>query len=269
MHDAAVGRGWQSLVLEMRKIMNSRIPARIALSLLSIAVGLSASSAALAGPADTVYQPNIENGEWELEFRGGYRDFNDGPSEHAFIYELGYAPTNNWRTEVVLEYAAEEGNRGKLEAWEWENVFLLTEQGKYWADVGLFFEYENGFKSGPDEFKIGPMFQKEVGPTLVNLNLLFAREVGHAASGHTELEYTWQVKWRGNPKLEWGMQGIGSAGEFGHLGEEDAHSMGPALFGTRRLADGKKLKYSAALMGGLNAPAPDVTARVELEYEFH
>lgn len=237
------------------------------LSILTFAVLTSGS--VLAGPADTVYRPIVEKGETELELRGGFRDFDGAPNEHAFVFDVGYGVTDNWKTELVLEYAAEEGNPGTLEAWEWENVFVLTEPGKHWADVGLFAEYEHTFANGPDEIKIGPMFQKETASTINNLNLLFEREVGDDSSNETELAYTWQVKWRGKEALEWGVQGFGELGELGHLGEEDSHIIGPALFGVKRLANGNKFAYNAAALVGVNSAAPDLTVRFQLEYEIY
>ena len=237
---------------------------------LAIALPLVAcSSLALAGPADTVYQPIVEKGETEFELRGGYREFNGASSEHALVFDVGYGVSNNWRTELVLEYSSEQGNPGKLEAWEWENVFVLTEQGKYWADVGLFAEYEHGFSAGPDQIKIGPMFQKDVGHSVANLNLLFNREVGGGASDATMLDYTWQVRWLGKPSLEWGLQGIGGLGELDHLGRNSSHSLGPALFGVRQLASGNKISYNAAVLAGLNSTAANVTARFQIEYEVY
>ena len=232
---------------------------------LSLLLGATIVPNAWAGPADAVYTPTVEKGELELEFRAGVRDFGAGPSEHAFIYEIGYGFTNNWRSSLVLEYAAEGGEQGKLEAWEWENVIALTEQGKYWADVGLFAEYEHGFSAGPDEIKIGPMFQKEIGPTVANLNLLFEREVGSGASDETGVGYTWQVKWRGAETHEFGLQGLGELGTVDHLGRDDEHSLGPAFFGTKRLASGNKFTYNAAVLAGVNQAAPDWTARVQFE----
>jgi hypothetical protein len=211
----------------------------------------------------------IEAGETEFELRGGYRDYGNGPSEHAFVFDIGHSVNSRWRTELVLEYSSEGGEPGKLEAWEWENVFALTEQGKYWADLGLFAEYEHGFSAGPDELKIGPMFQKEIGRSVANLNLIFAHEVGSGASDETELDYTWQVRWLGNPRLEWGVQGIGGLGELSHLGGDDSHSAGPAIFGVHRLADGNKVSYNAAILAGLNPAAPDLTARFTIEYEMY
>ena len=156
-----------------------------------------------------------------------------------------------------------------MEAVEWENIILLTEQGKHWVDVGLFAEYEHSFADGPDEIKIGPMFQKEIGGTVANLNLLFEREVGRDAGDDTELDYSWQVKWTGNERLEFGVQGFGGLGALDHLGEGDAHSIGPALFGVTRLAGGNKIAYDAAVLAGLNGAAPDLTFRFTLELEVY
>ena len=232
-----------------------------------VMLALVANHTALAGAADTVYSPLVVKGETEFELRGGFRDFANVPNEHAFVFDVGYGVTNNWRTELVLEQAAEGGKPGRLEAWEWENVIALTEQGKYWLDLGLFAEYEHAF-NGPGKLIVGPMFMKEIGPTVANLNLLFTREVGNGASNQTTLGYTWQVKWRGREALEWGMQGFGSLGALANLGRGDSHIAGPALFGARRLPNGDKLVYNAAVLGGLNAAAPDVTLRFQIEYEM-
>lgn len=236
--------------------------------LLALALA-AAATPAFAGPADTVYRPIVEKGETEFEFRAGYRTFDGAPDEHAGIFAIAHGVTDRWKTELVVEYADEDGAGGRIEAFEWENVFVLTEQGKYWADVGLFAEYEHSFAAGPDELKIGPMFEKQVGGTIANLNLLFAREIGSGASDETELDYRWQVKWIGREALEFGLQGIGGLGTLDHPGEGDSHSVGPALFGVQRLKSGDKVAYDAALLAGVNDAAPDLTLRVTLEYEMY
>ncbi|HAZ08044.1 MAG TPA: hypothetical protein DCZ01_05870 [Elusimicrobia bacterium] len=242
---------------------------RAAVSLLAVAVSALASSAALAGPANKVYSPIVEKGETEIEFRGGYRQFDDATDSYAYVLDFGYDVTERWQTELVIEYAGETGFGGRIEAMEWENLFVLTEQGKYWVDVGLLVEYEHTFADGPDELKIGPLFEKEVGPTIVDLNLIFEREIGSGASSDIKLDYGWQVKWRGNELLEFGVQGFGGLGELSDLGEGDKHSVGPALFGMKRLASGNKIAYDAAILAGLNEAAPDMTVRFQLEYEIY
>ncbi len=223
----------------------------------------------MAGAADTVYAPTVEQGETEFEFRGGFRDFNHAANERGFVFDVGYGVTNRWRTEAVLEYSSEGGERGGLESLEWENVFVLTEQGQHWMDVGLLAEYEHKFASGPDALKIGPLLQKEIGPTVTNLNFRFDREIGAGASHAVDLSYAWQVKWRGNEALEWGVQGFGKLGELDNLGQGASHVAGPAVFGMKRLLGRDKLRYNAAVLAGLNRAAPDTTVRFQIEYEMY
>jgi hypothetical protein len=228
-----------------------------------------ATSLVFAGAADPVYVPVVEQGETEFELRGGYRDFDGAPNDHAFVFDVGYGVTDRWRTEAVLEYSAEGGERGKLEALEWENVFVLTEPGKYWMDVGVLAEYEHTFADGPDEVKIGPLLQKEIGRTVANLNFRFKHEVGSGASNDTELDYRWQLRWLGNEALEWGVQGFGELGTIERLGKGDSHSIGPALFGMKRLASRDKVRYNAAVLAGLNDAAPGAAFRFQVEYEMY
>ena len=249
--------------------MKNTMTARTSLSLLALALGLAASTSAIAGPADKIYIPRVEMGETEFELRGGYKDFPGGVNEYATVFDLGYSVNNWWKTEFVVEYSGQPGVGSSFEAWEWENLFLLTEPGKYWVDVGLVVEYEHSFADGPDVLKISPLFQKEIGPTIANLNLIFEHEVGSGASSATELGYAWQVKWRGKESLEWGLQGLGGVGALGNLGEQDSHSIGPAIFGVQRLSNGNKLSYDAALLAGLNNQSPDLTVRFQLEYEMY
>ncbi len=249
--------------------MKTRSAAPVLLSKLALSAGLLASTNAMAGPADTVYRPVVEKGETEVEFRNGYRDYSGGANEYATVMDLGYGVTNRWQTELVLEYSGITGFGGSFEALEWENIFVITEQGQHWADLGLIAEYEHSYAAGPDVFKIGPLIEKEVGPTIVDLNLIFEHEVGSGASSDTELNYAWQVKWRGREALEWGVQGFGSMGVLSRFGEEDVHSVGPALFGLHRLGSGNKISYNAAALVGLNRDAPDLTARFSVEYEIY
>jgi hypothetical protein len=248
--------------------MNPQNAHRLVRALLSSCL-LAASSAAFAGAADPVYTPTVEQGETEFELRGGYRDYDDAPNEHAFVFDVGYGVTNRWRTEAVLEYAAEDGEPGRLEALEWENVYVLTEPGRHWMDVGLLAEYEHSFASGPDEVKFGPLFQKEFASTIANLDFRFKREVGAGSSDDTELDYRWQLRWRGNEALEWGVQGFGELGTVDDLGGEEWHAAGTALFGVTRLGGRDKLRYNAAVLAGLSPSAPEATLRFQLEYEMY
>ncbi|NJD32622.1 MAG: hypothetical protein FIB04_12145, partial [Gammaproteobacteria bacterium] len=121
-----------------------------------------------------VYSPLVEEGEIAIELRGHY-DFDgdaarDGAQAHKV--DLEWAPTARWRTELVGEFEREPGE--DLEATEiaWENIFQLTEQGRYWADFGLLAEYAHSLEDdGEDAIELGLLGQKEIGRSDVRLNL--------------------------------------------------------------------------------------------------
>jgi hypothetical protein len=243
--------------------------ARHFLGLSAALAALLATAAASGAPTDKVYTPSVDYREFEIEFRAGAQDEGQG-YERAFVLDLGYGVTPWWFTEVVFEYEGVSGEGGELEAVEWENIFALSEPGQYWADFGVFAEYEYTREAGePDEFKIGPMLQKEFGKLQANVNLLLEREVGANRGKDTDLDYSWQLKWRGNPRLEFGVQGLGGFGPLGELGSETSHKLGPIVFGSVPLGDGEKLAWDAAVLFGATNDAPDNTLRLSVEYEFH
>ena len=89
------------------------------------------------------HSPLVVQGEKAVELRGHY-DFDgddalDGGQKYKAEFE--WAPLARWRTELLAEFEQEPG--GDLDTTEiaWENVFQLTEQGRYWADFGLLAEY--------------------------------------------------------------------------------------------------------------------------------
>lgn len=247
-----------------------KVPACLRTSLpLSCTAILLLCGRAHAGAAEVVYQPIVENGETEFEYRGGWRTFDGRREEHASIVELGRGMSDTWFTELELEQSFENGGPNRLESLEWENIFALTERGKHWMDFGVLAAYEHTFDpNSPDGFRIGPMFMKDVGPVTANVNLLFEREAGRGAAHDTGLGYTWQVRWHGSEAFEVGAQGLGELGALGHLGQDQSHIAGPAIFGQHRFGR-DTVKWNAAVLGGLDRAAPNVTIRTQIEIEMH
>jgi high-affinity iron transporter len=220
--------------------------------------------------AHVVYSPLVEQGELAIEARGHY-DFDgdaarDGSQQYAFEFE--WAPTARWRTELVVE--AEKLPGDSLEATEIasENVFQLTEQGQYWADVGVLAEYVHSLGTdGHEALELGLLVQKDVGRHEGRLNLLFEREFTGGAD--TEVGYAWQYRYRLAEHFEPGLEmygGLGNADDLGALNDHE-QQIGPAFFGKLRTTTGA-LKYEAGLLFGLNDQTPDATLRFLLEYEF-
>jgi hypothetical protein len=88
------------------------------------------------------------------------------------------------------------------------------------------------------------------------------------AGAGADIEYAWQVKWRGNPRFEPGVQGFGTLGRSNDFAHETEHKIGPAFFGQVVLGARHKIKYDAAVLFGLNRDTPDTTIRFNLEYEI-
>ena len=237
---------------------------RAALPLVAAAV-LAASLAAPraeAGPADKVYRPLVEYGETEFELRAGYvRDERDElNTTQAWVLDFGRGVTTWWFTEAVLEIEKEPGASLEAEELEWENIFQLTEQGEYFVDLGLFAELklplETEYAYG---LEIGPMFQNETGPLVNNLNLLAEWSFGNGYKTENELGYSAQTRWRADMPVTLGLQAFGV---------EDAHLLGPAVFGEGRMGEHGKFKWDAAVLAGVTEDAEDWRLRAELEFEF-
>jgi len=216
-----------------------------------------------------VYSPIVEGGEAEIEFRGHYDWDGNAAVDGGQKYKLtgGYGVTDRWYTEIIMEYEVDATGGSQVAAWEWENILQLTEQGQYWADWGLILEYA-AERGGPDKIEFGPLMAHEFGNVLLNANLIFEREIGAGASTDFEVEYQWDLRWRGNPRFEPGLQMYGELGDLDGLSLDTEHQIGPAFFGMVDHDNGH-WRYDAALLFGVTSASPDMTVRFQLEYEFY
>ncbi|MES1982945.1 MAG: hypothetical protein V4443_10780 [Pseudomonadota bacterium] len=224
----------------------------------------------MAGSADYVYTPTVEAGEREFDVKYGSAKQADGTEEQVISAGGGYGVSEFWFTEVYLKREIAQGI-SNLTIGEWENKFQLTETGKYAVDVGLLTEFEAPLSDSnePYEFKFGALLQREYGKVQLNGNLLFERKFGHGAGAPTEIGYQWQAKYRWQPTLEFGAQGIGELGKWDEWEHDDqAHRMGPAVFGKVALGNHQYIKYNSALLFGVSTGAPAHTFRFQAEYEF-
>jgi hypothetical protein len=255
----------------------TRLPGKFRLAPVALAVAMGLGSLvgvaqrAQAGPASTIYTPIVDYREWELELKAGVQDWGDeDDGERAAKIAFGYGLAPRWAVEVEAEYSQAPGHVGHIEEYEFENIFQLTEHGEHWLDMGIFAELEHNRLENENELKFGPMFQREWGRSQANLNVYFARELSEPEeedAARNEVEYQVQWKYNLHPQFQPGLQAFGSLGDPAHLRSEEL-KVGPAFFGVVNIANGKKLKYDAALLGGLTRGTPDTTFRMQLEYEF-
>lgn len=227
--------------------------------------------AAHADANDLVHSPIVEEGEKEIELTWGAQRLPDGSSTAATSVSFGLGVNSWWFTEVAAKAQRAPGDRLQFDAWEWENIFQLTERGRYPVDVGFLLEIERPQDRAEGyELNYGPMLQAEWGRVQGNLNLLMRKHVRTSERFDTEFHYEAQLKYRHSEALEWGVQALGSMGQWDRWSNwnDQNHLIGPALFGKFKADDHHAVKWNAALLHGLTDTSPKTTLRLQAEYEF-
>ena len=231
------------------------------------------ASCALAARADDlkIRSPIIEPHELELE-----SNFTLG-RDKTLAHELEYG-FNDWlKLGTEIELAADPDRALHYDATALEGFFQLTPQGKYWADLGFFVEYEQTALSGdPRSLTVGPLVQKEAQlfrlDTLHTVNALFTKDMGAGSLGPPSMLIAAQSRIRLTPHFEPGIEYYGTI-RLGTHGSEPQHRTGPMFAGRvgfRELgihaAGG--IRYDAAYLRGLTGATDPNTVRVRLEFEF-
>src|SRR5260221_11897416 len=156
---------------------------------------LAFAIAALIGAAPAhaefkVRYPVVDYGEFEVQHNGSItfdKSKSGKNNNQSFPTEIEIGMLPFWTIGLEANVAANSGQNVHYEATALENYFQLTPQGKYWADLAFFAEFERpASHNGAHSVTFGPLVQKEVPnllgvDTLHTLNVLFEKEVGHNA----------------------------------------------------------------------------------------
>jgi len=244
---------------------------------LVLAAALGLPVAAHADPQDYVHVPNVEYGEREIDFKAGtWKLKGEEPGrESGASVGFGWGATPWWFTEAYLMYHKDTEGGTKYDAFEWENIFQLTEHNQYWADLGLLTEIELPKEHATEgyEFKIGPLVQKDFGNWRWNANLLFEHRYRgrEQETNATVMSYELQAKTGVGHHLEAGLQAFGEMGRWNHWDpkDEQVHRIGPAIFGKVKLGEGRQLvRWNAGFLWGVTDSSPKDSFRLQAEYEF-
>jgi hypothetical protein len=244
---------------------------RVAYAAAVVLLPLITRSAMAFGPADYVYEPGVDYGEREIDFKAGSRTKTGEARQSAASLGFGYGVTQHWFTEIYQKYerAGDEGTH--VDAWEWENKFQLGETGEYPVDAGFIAEVERPKdRTEGYEARFGPLFQTEIGLLQLNGNLLFERHYRAQTQERTDFGYQWQIKYRWRQEFEFGLQGFGEVGKWNQWdpADQQSHRLGPAAFGKLPLGNHRAIRYNAAWLLGASANARSHTFRMQAEYEF-
>lgn len=221
-----------------------------------------------------VYSPIVEQHVLELELRGDRsvdpaRARND---QQSHLFELAYGVNSWWYTALfgVLDKPPQAGPQYSATAWE--NIFQLTPQGKYWLDVGAYFEYRKSHLSGePDEFESKLLIEKDAGPLVLTANLIFNREIGNGAGKGVGFEYAARANYPWRRDIQFGVEAYGEPGRLTGFEPVSAqpHILGPVISGQFNIGRLPGVfGYNIGYLFGLTPGSANGTAKWELEYEI-
>jgi hypothetical protein len=218
----------------------------------------SQTAAADGAVVDKVYHPYVLPFEREVEWRLMSRQSDDG-NQLAQRIGYGFSLSETLMIEAYIIGQRDQDSDFDLSGYEIEARWMLTQQGQYWADWGLLFEFEKQHNTNDFEIASGLLFEKEFGQTSLTLNGFIIYEWGHTVASEVETEIRMQYRYRWLPEIQ-------PAIEF-YQGE-DYTGIGPAFMGTHRIDRQKQFKWEASFITGLNGNSKDHTFRLAIEYEF-
>ena len=231
--------------------------------LIGVFVAIMSSFANADGSGiDKVYHPYVEPLEWELEWRMALEDENTISGEkraQTHRLGLGKAIAETVFAEIYL-IGAQSANKGlALQAYEFEILWQLSEQGEFVLDYGLLFELEKRKNDDIWEYSTALLLEKEFGRFSGTANIGVTYEWGDDIDDEWESSLALQTRFRYSPRLEPAMEL--------YLGE-DTLGFGPVIMGMERVGHLKALRWEAGAIFGIDSDTPDYTLRAVLEYEF-
>jgi len=207
---------------------------------------------------DKVYHPYVLPFEREFEWRLTSRQNDDG-NVLMQRFSFGHALSEFMILETYLVGARDENEDFGLESYEVELRWMMTEQGRYWADWATLFELEKQHNTDDWEVKAGILTEKEFGQFSLTTNISLVYEWGQTVENEWESEFKAKFRYRWLPEIQPGVEVYVA---------EDFIGVGPAFMGIKRYDRQKQLKWELGFIAGLNGDSKDHTLRMSLEYEF-
>ncbi len=208
---------------------------------------------------ERVYHPYVEQYEQEIEYGNVWRDVTN---ETLSLQRLGvgYAWSERWSGEIYVLKESLNEQMEKVRGYEAELIWQATEQGEYWADVGLLLEAGSLVDKQQRELAAGLLIEKEMANSLsATLNFIAEYEFGDAIKTELEAAFRAQLRYRYSPSFEPAIE---------WYSDEKDSAAGPAITGRQKLSSGTQLRWELGWLLGLTQKTPDKNVRLNIELEF-
>ncbi len=207
---------------------------------------------------DKVYHPYVLPFERKVEWRLTSRQ-NDNGNILQQRFAFGHALSERLILEAYIVGSRDEKDDFGVSGYELEARWMVTEQGKYWADLGMLFELEKQHQTDDWEATIGLLTEKEFGRTSLTTNIKLVYEWGQLIENEFEGEFKLKYRYRWIPEIQPAIELYVA---------EDYTGIGPAFMGIKRFDGRRQLKWEMGFIAGLNGDAKDHTLRLNLEFDF-
>lgn len=235
---------------------------RVLMVLCSGALLFLASQAMASGVLiDKIYHPYVQLHEQELEWRSIFQDTKVGVADNFQVQRLAYgrSVSDRWFLELYLISERSDAESFKLNSYEMESKWQLTEQGEFWADWGLLLELEKQSDIDAWDYSTGILVEKEWGKWSGTANIIAKREWGSAVKNDWKMRIGLQARYRYSRTFEPALEFYSGQNTLG---------LGPAFMGQFRLGTKYQLRWEAGAIFGLDDSSPNRTFRFSLEFEF-
>lgn len=205
-----------------------------------------------------IYQPYVQPLEKEIEYMMLVSDSDPLTGSPATRHMLGYGASLSDRLYLEANAVYRDGGISGFEVLEFEGVYQLTEQGEYGSDWGILLESEFYQQTEAYEATVGILNNYEMGRWQFTSNLLLMYEWGEEVADEFETAYALQTRYRLGRQLEPTVELF--------IGQNEL-AVGPGLTGQYSMGGGRGFTWNTVLLFGADQ-TPDVTLKLEIEYEF-
>lgn len=207
---------------------------------------------------DKVYHPYVTVNEREFEWRF-MSSQTDKSNVLAQRFGYGHALFENIAFEFYVIGERDEKDNFELAGYELETRWMMTEQGKYWADWGMVFEFEKQNSQNDYEASVGLVFEKEFTKTSLAINVFAIHEWGQSIESEWESEMRIQYRYRYLPEVQPSIELYSG---------ENFVGIGPGFMGVHRIEGQKQIKWEAGFITEIAHSGKNHTFRFAIEYEF-
>ncbi len=211
---------------------------------------------------DKVYHPYVLANEREFEWRLMSSQIQkENKKDNLLAQRIGYGQAISEHVAIEAYVIGERDIEGdfELQAYEIEARWMLSEQGQYWADWGMLFEFEKQHNQNNYELTAGVLIEKEFKKTSLTINIFAISEWGETIDSELESEFRIQYRYRYLPEIQPSIELYAG---------EDFIGVGPGFMGVHRFNGQQQLKWEAGFITEIAHSGKNHSLRFAIEYEF-